>query len=201
MGRITEEVKQLTRERLIWAAAEAFAEHGVEGARIGDISLAAGLARGTVYNYFDNKQDLMLAIIEYFADRATANAPGLTDEPIADQLRRILEVDIAWVREHEPFAKLFLRELVNLTPDLYARVLAATMPFPQRLARVVEEGVRRGEIRTDLSPQQLALTLSGLKEMALLQHWGTGGWPTYDDIPALITDLFLNGAHRRSSPP
>ena len=53
-----------TRERLLIAAAEEFASLGFDNANINRISQAAGFAKGTIYNYFSSKRDLMLALID-----------------------------------------------------------------------------------------------------------------------------------------
>jgi AcrR family transcriptional regulator len=53
-----------TRERLLIAAAEEFADLGFDSANINRISQAAGFAKGTIYNYFPSKRDLMLALID-----------------------------------------------------------------------------------------------------------------------------------------
>ena len=61
-----EKRKQLmgeTRERLVKAAVEEFAREGYEGANINRITQAAGVATGTIYNYFPSKNELMLAIL------------------------------------------------------------------------------------------------------------------------------------------
>ena len=62
---------------------------------------------------------------------------------------------------------------------------------PPRAPRCIE----RGEVRDDVDVQQLALALVGLHEVALVQHWGTGGaWPALDEIPTLVVRLFMEGA-------
>ena len=52
-----------TRERLVNAAVEEFAREGYDGANINRITQAAGVATGTIYNYFASKKELMLAIL------------------------------------------------------------------------------------------------------------------------------------------
>jgi AcrR family transcriptional regulator len=52
-----------TRDRLITAAVEEFAHEGFDGANISRISQAAGVATGTIYNYFPGKNELMLAVL------------------------------------------------------------------------------------------------------------------------------------------
>jgi AcrR family transcriptional regulator len=55
MVRVTASVKETTRARLLTAAAAEFARAGFERASVDAISLAAGYAKGTIYNYFPSK--------------------------------------------------------------------------------------------------------------------------------------------------
>ena len=54
------------------------------------------------------------------------------------------------------------------------------------------------QARLLLWPEELALLFVGLGDLALIQHWGSGGaWPTLDELPELIVDVFLDGAAPR----
>jgi AcrR family transcriptional regulator len=57
MPRVSAGVKQVTRASLLEAAAEEFGRVGLERASVDAISLAAGFAKGTIYNYFSSKED------------------------------------------------------------------------------------------------------------------------------------------------
>ena len=59
-----EEIQNNTRKKLLDSAVSEFANHGFTGANINRISIAAGFAKGTIYNYFSSKRDLMLALID-----------------------------------------------------------------------------------------------------------------------------------------
>src|SRR5918995_790198 len=74
--RVTSEQKQAHRTRLLEAAAAEFAASGVDGANVNRISLAAGLAKGTIYNYFPSKHDLFLAVVEEASSQAATGAGG-----------------------------------------------------------------------------------------------------------------------------
>ncbi|HZD69885.1 MAG TPA: TetR/AcrR family transcriptional regulator [Actinomycetes bacterium] len=195
-ARRTERSKAATRERLLEAAATEFAAHGLDAANINEISLGAGLAKGTVYNYFPSKQALFLAVIEQgcalAAQAARAVAP---DTPVRERLRAAIEGDLVWARAHEPFARVLLRELLSANPRLYPAVLQAAAPLVEAVIGMLADGQARGEIRADIPPDRLALAFLGLGDLALLQHWGTaGGWPSYEEIPDLVLRLFLEGA-------
>jgi len=196
--RVTSEQKQVHRSRLLEAAAAEFAAAGVDGANVNRISVAAGLAKGTIYNYFPSKRALFLAVVaEASAQTATGVGTVPDEAPIAARLRAILESDVNWVREHEDFARVLVREALAGDPRFQPEILEAAAPFVERVAEIIAAGVERGEVRDDLDADRLALLFSGLCELAVTLHWGAGGgWPELDEIPDLVTSLFLDGAGR-----
>jgi len=62
--KVTSQHKQDIRARIIQSAIECFSKNGFDRTRMDDISLLAELSKGTLYNYFDNKEDLFNAICE-----------------------------------------------------------------------------------------------------------------------------------------
>ena len=67
--RAEERIPEGSRNRLLDAAVEVFAQRGYERATIDDIAAAAGLSKGTVYWHFSNKADLFQALLEERVDR------------------------------------------------------------------------------------------------------------------------------------
>ncbi len=62
--KVTFQHKQEVRGRIIQSAIECFSKNGFDRTRMDEISLLADLSKGTLYNYFDNKEDLFNAICE-----------------------------------------------------------------------------------------------------------------------------------------
>jgi TetR/AcrR family transcriptional regulator, repressor for uid operon len=62
--KVTSQHKQEVRGRIIQSAIECFSKNGFDRTRMDQISLLADLSKGTLYNYFDNKEDLFHAICE-----------------------------------------------------------------------------------------------------------------------------------------
>lgn len=197
--RITAEQKELHRARLLEAAAAEFAVAGVDGANVNRISLAAGLAKGTIYNYFPSKRELFLSVVEEASARAAEGATRVSrDAPTAQRLGTLLASDVAWVREHEAFARVLVREALAGDARFQPELVEAAGPFVERVVEILRDGVERGEVRDDIPVERLALLFSGLCELAVTIHWGAGGgWPALDDIPGLVTTLFLDGAAAR----
>ncbi|VAZ90594.1 TetR/AcrR family transcriptional regulator [Mycobacterium pseudokansasii] len=195
MVRITADAKQANRARLLRAAAEQFSLHGIESANVNEISLAAGFAKGTVYNYFPSKEALFLAVVEEAYRLTERSAEPLPNAPTATRLQNLLAADVEWVRDHEPFACVLARETLNPDPRLYPQIVKAAAPLIDRVIVILQDGVERGEVRADMPVERLALVFLGLGELTLVQHWGSGGyWPQLHEIPAFVTELFLTGA-------
>src|SRR5215216_3230026 len=194
--RVTGQQKDVHRTKLLRAAATEFAAGGVDAANVNRISLAAGLAKGTIYNYFASKRELFLAVVEEASTRAAAGAAATPEDlPTSERLRAILESDVEWVRAHEDFARVLIREALAGDPRFQPDIVAAAAPFVERVAEILAGGVERGELRDDLAVDQLALLFSGLCELAVTLHWGAGGgWPALEEIPVLVASLFLQGA-------
>ncbi|MFD3746517.1 TetR/AcrR family transcriptional regulator [Nocardia sp. NPDC058633] len=88
----------LAAERIIDAAAELFAEHGVAAVGMADIAKAAGCSRATLYRYFDNRQAVRLA----FVHRETRRIVAQLDErfrDIADPGERVIAAMLGAVAE------------------------------------------------------------------------------------------------------
>jgi AcrR family transcriptional regulator len=196
MSRVTAGTKQTTRAKLLAAAAQEFARAGLERASIDAISLAAGYAKGTIYNYFTSKEELFLAVVEEASAQAAAS-PAPADAPARQRLAAVIAGFCAWAREHDAFARVLVRECLMGTPGLYPRVILAEAPLVGGLEALLREGARSGELRGDVPAEVLALALAGLADLAMAQHWASeGARPALHEIPETVLTLLL-GPDRR----
>ena len=74
MGRIAGVTAGQTRERLLRAAADAFAERGYDGTRVADIATAAGVSNGAMYAHFGSKAELLVDALRTHGRRLLAEA-------------------------------------------------------------------------------------------------------------------------------
>jgi AcrR family transcriptional regulator len=200
MARVTAAVKEATRARLLDAAAREFARAGFERASVDDISVAAGHGKGTIYNYFPSKDELFLAVVEHALAQAAADGQAPVRAPARERLAAILGGFCDWAGQHEPLARVLVRECLMGTPGLYPRVIAAEWPLTTDLEAIISDGIRDGELRADLPADLLALAIAGLADLALTQHWASGGTrPALADIPGLVLAL-LFGPRASPSP-
>jgi AcrR family transcriptional regulator len=192
MVRVTADVKQTTRARLLAAAAQEFARAGFERANVDAISLAAGFAKGTIYNYFPSKEELFLAVVEEASAQAAATTPAAADASAWERLTAVLAGFCSWAEQQDSLARVLVRECLMGTPGLYPRVISAEWPLTAQLEAIIADGIQKGEIRNDMPADLLALAIAGLTDLALAQHWASGATrPSLAEIPALVLTLLV----------
>jgi AcrR family transcriptional regulator len=150
-----------TRQRLLEAAANEFAQKGYAGANIDQISRSAGYAKGTVYNYFQSKRTLLLELIntiagqhfEYIRTRVMA-----LDSPFS-RLACFFKAGADFVYEYYERARLMVNILYSHDIDLRQELYQAYLPMFQFLAaEVISPGVASGDLRA-VDPFQTASLL------------------------------------------
>jgi AcrR family transcriptional regulator len=141
---------QATRRLLLESAAREFAREGYLGANINRISLSAGFAKGTVYNYFPSKRDLMLALIEEVAAMQISFIIQRVQEE-EDPIRRLVrffEAGFRFVEENLPQSQTMINTLYS--PDLSFRMpmYQAYQPLLRYVSQdIVSAGIERGDFR------------------------------------------------------
>ncbi len=196
MARLTAEAKQEVRTRLLQTAAGQFAELGFERTNVDAVSIAAGCAKGTLYNYFRSKEELLGAVIEQAARLALERCEALGDaSTLRDHLLALARADVAVLRADEPFTRVLVREAMSFRPQTYPLIVEHLAPFVSRVEEIIRAGIVREELAPTRSAGELALLYTGTLSLFYVQHWGSGGtWPALDDIPEMAVDTFLYGA-------
>lgn len=102
---------QRTQESLLEAAAELFAEKGVEATSVADVAAAAGCSVGSVYHHFRDKRTLLYAVVDRMSEELRATSRDAVDPArwegatVADILRAYLEFSLQLGRERPAFKR------------------------------------------------------------------------------------------------
>ena len=124
------ELLNQTRQQLLEAAATEFTREGYVGANINRISLAAGFAKGTIYNYFSSKQELMLALIDEIA-ATHIDFIRQQVEPETDPTRRLVRFFRAGFD--------FVEQQPNQAPVIINAIYGANQEFKQRVYQAYDQ--------------------------------------------------------------
>ena len=195
MPRISASERAATRSRLLEAGKTEFAERGLAGARFDEISLAAGCAKGTIYNYFDSKEILFFTIVEEWCTQLV-DAIGSGEASAREELFAIVELDVDVARKDPDLARVVVSQLPGLFGDHRAAVEVAIGPGIEHVAQVMRSGQERGELRLDQPSETLArlflATVSAFEQEAL----DDASEVCLDDVVDLIDSCFLQGLIR-----
>ncbi len=184
------------RAEILAAATRAFAKNGYHRTTTRDIADEAGISEGTIYNYFNSKDDLLFGIVQHLKEainldlalqQARGDDPHLAIEALFERRQQLLMENI------DSF-KTILGEIF-LNPQLCQRYYnELVMPIFASLEGAIQEKVEAKQMNVKdpaLAARLLVATSFGiflLKAMGdekMNEHW--------DTIPHLITDLIFHG--------
>ena len=167
----TREAPDVRREQILDAATQVFLARGIAEATMADVAGAAGIAKGTVYLYFDSKVALITALQTRYADTMAERAGALL--AIGGRGSRLRRMD-AFI---EGFAALH-EEQHELHHLLFRATGASEGPLFDRLRdslkRFIEDGVAAGEFAVPDIVLTVDFLLQGLHGVEIAAHRGTG---------------------------
>ena len=158
--RIRQEVKEQIRAALVQAGTELIEAQGLEATTVEEITRRAGVAKGTFYNYFKTKDDLVYAAVQAAAQGWEEELEHiLAEHPTTFQrLLAVFDRILRWVEQHPELNWIWLMEGLRRIREPERQ----HSPFREILRRIFAAGQAAGEIRTDRSPEDFAVDLSGL---------------------------------------
>jgi len=153
-----------TRQEILAAAREEFAEHGLSGARVDAIAARTRTAKRMIYYYFGSKEGLYLAVLEAaYADIRQFERDLKVDElPPAAAIRRLIDFTFDYDEAHPDFIR-----LVSTENMYHARHIARSPAIRETNAGVIallrgilDRGKREGVFRADADPVDVHLMIS-----------------------------------------
>src|SRR5262245_26581373 len=108
------------REHILQAALEEFSAHGFEAARLDDMARRAGVAKGTIYLYFRDKEELFQELVRSHIS------------PVVGALERVSHFEAPLRAVVEQLAELFVREIIETRrKDIIRLILSEGSRFPK----------------------------------------------------------------------
>lgn len=187
--------------RILEAAVEVIAESGYFQARVTDIAARAGVADGTIYLYFKNKEQVLMAAIDSafaaFLERARADL-SRTQEP-RQRLRRLAHLHLETLGANRSLAIVFQTELRQSAKFLSQFSHHRLVEYFDLIRQIVREGQRAGDFRRELSDKIVANCFFGaLDEMVTSWILSEHDYPLAGAADAVV-DVILQGMETRAS--
>jgi TetR/AcrR family transcriptional regulator, fatty acid metabolism regulator protein len=164
------ESRAAKRRQILDAAIGIFAEQGFFAARTRDIAASAGVAEGTIYLYFDGKDDLLLSAFRERVDEFSASvAPLLSmDVPFQERLTRLIRMQFEGIEAEPELATVLLMETRQSSKFYGEPVRAVLRTYAGTLDELLSAGVTEGALRADLDvPLARRILVGALEEIEL----------------------------------
>ncbi|NVB38550.1 TetR/AcrR family transcriptional regulator [Pseudenhygromyxa sp. WMMC2535] len=179
------------------AALQIFGQAGYHDTKITDIASAAGVATGTLYNYFSSKEDIFLSILEDGRVHLRASLTKLSEVPDPiERLRALAAVILDFLEERG--AAFLIHLQVGATLAQY-RTSEADEVFRRELFEIILATVAEAQdqLREDFPSETLAIAFGGLLNGVILRWIENGCQTKLRGQVDTIMELFLNGATSR----
>ncbi|MGB5812011.1 MAG: TetR/AcrR family transcriptional regulator C-terminal domain-containing protein [Polyangiales bacterium] len=163
------------RARILSAAIKVFAKNGFYATRVSEIAKAAGVADGTIYLYFKNKDDVLISIFEdgirqlitVLRDVATS------DDTVEQRIKRIIELQLGLLEDQRDLAEVMTVNLRQSSKLLKQYGAPLFKEYLDVIAGIVEEGQQQGVFRKGINSRIVARALFGALD-AILLTWALG---------------------------
>ena len=158
--------------RILYAAIEVFAEHGYFQARISDIAIKAGVADGTIYLYFKNKEQILMAALDFAFHRFMNVAKGeiKTIQGPRERLLRLAELHLEKMGENRGIAVVFQTEVRQSARFLKEFSHKHLVEYFDLVRSIVQEGQQKGIFRKEVSDKIAANCIFGALD-AMVTSW------------------------------
>jgi len=149
-----------------------FARYSYNAASINRIVANAGIAKGSFYQYFEDKRDLFMYLMELVSlEKANYIAPVITNTEQLDiysLLRELYISGISFAEEHPEYAEIANRLLLDRDEAIYKELSASSMPAANEFFEtLLENAVERGEVRADLDLRMFAYLIASMNAIVV----------------------------------
>jgi len=182
--------------RIIEAATKVFAKNGFYQSKIAQIAKEAGVADGTIYIYFENKDDILISLFEeqmkVVLDNMTLQLTKI-DDP-AEKLEIFASTHLDLIENHKDMAEIIQVELRQSGKFMKEYKNERFLEYLDIIGDIISEGQKRGLFRKDVIPGVAKRAFFGaLDEVS--RFWVLSSRKQYDirTVAKQISGFFLNG--------
>lgn len=166
---------QEKRDLILSTAVEEFATNSYDQASINRIVANTGIAKGSFYQYFEDKQDLFYYLLDLMAEtKATYISPYLQNPDQHDfftLLREIYLSGLQFARDYPKYTEIGNKLLEDQNSAILRKYSRLRSPITQEYFNtLIDMAVDRGEIRDDIDRQLLVYMVASMNSMVIEYH-------------------------------
>ncbi|WP_456275722.1 TetR/AcrR family transcriptional regulator [Bacillus sp. AK128] len=183
------------KERITEHSIRLFEKKGFTETSIQDIVDSLGVTKGTFYYYFSSKEELLMDIhISYIDDLNYRQEIILTDQTknCKEKLYEIALMLISNISVNGPSARVFFREMRNLSEEHLSEIIPKRDRFRLNLQGLLDEGKEKGEFKQNLQSEIVAFGILGMTNWSY-QWFNPEGKTSDQEVTKIFVDMILQG--------
>jgi AcrR family transcriptional regulator len=194
-----EREKLRQRQEMLATALDLFSQKGYHNVSMHEVAEKAEFAIGTLYKFFQNKEDLYKALVLELCDKFEDALKRAIEEVEGEveKLRNYVRTKTEVFRRNLPFIRLFLAESrgasFNLKAGLDDEIRQRYYNFLEILASVFASGIEKQRFKKIADPYYLAVALASVIDASLLLWLDAPERHPYPEDPDAILDIFFKG--------
>ena len=169
---------EIRQEEIILAALTLVANQGVKSMTIERIARIVGIVPSAIYRHFNNKSEILEAVLDMIGERMKNNAIEVNQEndDSLEAIRKLLMRQVQLVMEFSAIPQImFSEEVYRENQELKAKLQKMIQGLLKGLTAIVERGQRQGRIRTDMESRSIAIMFLGLFQPSAFLYHLSGG--------------------------
>jgi TetR/AcrR family fatty acid metabolism transcriptional regulator len=191
--------KQAKKQEILQAAMKLFAQKGVANTKMADVAEAAGIGKGTIYEYFKSKDDIFKEAFNHFMEHINAVMAKHLFK-VFDPVEKLKAVIAGWVEVMKDTSIDFMEMMMDFWAEGVRQHKESCMfdlnymynEYRNMLVSILEEGVERGQIKSS-NTKIVASILIGSIDGVMLQWFIDRKLFDLDEAAQVFTDTFLLG--------
>ena len=187
------------RTKILGAAARVFAREGFYSARIGDVANEAGVAHGTVYLYFESKDDLLISLFRESLSEVVQHVKAeiQKEKNAEDKLRRMISLQLELIETNPDLTALMLIELPQTGKFLSSDSIDGLAAYIDMIADILNEGIAEKVFDDSIDANVIATVIySGIQGIATRWVLEKMTYPL-NEVADEISEMFLKGIEPR----
>jgi AcrR family transcriptional regulator len=193
--------KAALRRRIVTVAIRLFSRHGIDGVTVDQIAEAADVGKGTIYNYFQTKEDIVIEFMVNVERKVQANLGCFTrsKKPLHSVLADFLLHQFRLKAPFREFVRVFLGHMFLHSEQFIPYMVEMQKVVDPPLAALFRGFQERGKIRTDVSLPDLIMAFKTI-HLGITALWVVEGPPfrTTERVLRQQMKLFSRGLEIRS---
>jgi AcrR family transcriptional regulator len=196
-----ERKKEEIRARIIETAIGVFARHGIANVTVDHVADMADVGKGTIYNYFETKEDIVVAHMAELESKIQAKVLKLRihkNKSLRETLTEFIRYQFLLKKKHHDFARVFLGQMFLRTAQFMPYMVEMQKAIDPPLESLFQKLRETGRLRKDVDLAQLIPVFKTI-HLGLTALWAVEGPPFHGTEMVLQQEirLFCEGLERK----